>query len=210
MPVSSEPQQVRRDNGPTTGKGEARKRELMDAARAVFERMGYFDARVSDIAREAKASHGTFYTYFDTKEAVFAALAHDVIDSMLAGLRRSTPTTDLDERVRDSIQRFIEVYRPNAKMIGLIEQVGTSSPEMLSLRLGVRDAFVQRTRRGIQRMMATGQADSNLDIEYTAEVLGAMLEFSCYLWFCLGKQFDEKRVVDALTATWIRTLTRHP
>lgn len=202
-------QQLRRNNGPVTGKGAARKQALMTAARYVFETKGFMDARVSDIVKEARVSHGTFYTYFDTKESIFTAVAHDVVDSMLTGMTHSIPTMDLGGRVRESIVRFVEVYRPHAKMIGLMEQLGTFSPTMRDLRLEVRDTFVQRTRRGIVRMKDAGLADPALDVDYTAESLGAMLEYTCYVWFCLGKTFDEQRLVEALTVIWTKTLEKH-
>jgi len=49
------------------------------------------------------------------------------------------------------------------------------------LRLDVRKVFVLRTRRGIESMKARGLADPGLDAEYTAESLGAMLEYICYM-----------------------------
>lgn len=208
MPGPTETQQLRRDQGPVTDKGAARKRALLTAARTVFETKGFIETRVSDIVKEARVSHGTFYTYFDTKEAIFTAVSHEVIDAMVAGMTHSIPTSDFGERVHDSVRRFVDVYRPHAKMIGLMEQLGTFSPEMRELRLDVRDTFVQRTRRGIERMIANGVADPDLDVEYTAESLGAMLEYTCYVWFCLGRDFEEERLIDALSAIWTKTL-RH-
>jgi hypothetical protein len=46
---------------------------LVAAARRVFERDGYIDARLTDIPREANCSTGTLYTYFAGKEAIFHA-----------------------------------------------------------------------------------------------------------------------------------------
>jgi AcrR family transcriptional regulator len=206
MPGPTDVQQARRDSGPVTDRGALRKQALLEAARRVFERKGFIDTRVSDIAKEAQVSHGTFYTYFDTKEAVFKAVSHGVIDSMLGSMAIAIPTSDFHERVRDSVQRFVQAYRPNSTMIGLIEQVGTFSPEMRELRLDVRDTFVKRTVRGISRMQRDGLTDASLDVEYVAEALGAMLEYTCYVWFTLQKEFDEPRLVDALATIWEKAL----
>jgi AcrR family transcriptional regulator len=207
MPGPTEIQQARRDSGPATDRGALRKAALLVAARRVFERKGFIDTRVSDIAKEAHVSHGTFYTYFDTKEAIFSAVSHMVIDEMLASMAISIPTTGFEERVRDSVRRFVRAYRPHATMIGLMEQVGTFSPEMRELRLDVRDTFVRRTQRGITRMISDGLADPDLDVEYTAEALGSMLEYTCYIWFTLDKNFDEDRMVDSLAMAWQKALT---
>lgn len=207
MREPTEPQQTRRDTGPLTDKGAQRKEALLSAARTVFERRGFIETRITDIVREAGVSHGTFYTYFDTKEAVFKAVSQSVIESMLISMGTPIPNKDFHQRIHDSVRRFVEAYRPNAKMIGLMEQVGTYSPDLRDLRLDVRETFVRRTQRGIARMIESGHTDPDLDVEYTAESLGAMLEYICYVWFSLDREFDENRLVDALAAIWERTLS---
>ena len=56
-----------------TAKGLRTREELVAAARRVFERDGYTGARVADIAAEAGLAHGSFYTYFSSKQDVFLA-----------------------------------------------------------------------------------------------------------------------------------------
>ncbi len=207
MPSQTDLQQARRVAGPVTDRGAARKNELLLAARRVFERIGFIDARVADIAKEAKVSHGTFYTYFETKDDVFMAVSRQVIDEMVQSMGSTIPTDGFDERVHKSIERFVEAYRPQAKMIALMEQVGTFTPALRDLRLEVRSTFVDRTVRGIERMKAEGRTPPDLDVLYTAESLGAMLEYTCYVWFCLDKNYDGERLVDALANIWVRTLS---
>ena len=59
-------------------------RRLLDAGLRVFARRGYHAARVDDIVRAARTSHGTFYLYFTNKEDLLRALAvdcaHDLTD----------------------------------------------------------------------------------------------------------------------------------
>ena len=43
-------------------------RKLFDAGMRVFAERGYHAARVDDIVRTARTSHGTFYLYFANKE----------------------------------------------------------------------------------------------------------------------------------------------
>ena len=49
-------------------------RKLLDAAMVVFARRGYHAARVDDIVKVARTSHGTFYLYFSNKEDLLRAL----------------------------------------------------------------------------------------------------------------------------------------
>ncbi|WP_342661402.1 helix-turn-helix domain-containing protein [Rhodococcus ruber] len=206
MRGSTETQQTRRDEGPLTGRGAQTKSALLSAARQVFERRGFADVRVKDIVKEAQVSHGTFYTYFDTKEAIFREVSLVVVNDMLESMTSPNTSANFHGRVHDAILRYVRAYRPNAKIIALMDQVSFSAPELRNLRLDVRRAFVERTERGIKRMQALGLADADLDVEYTAEALGAMIEYTCYMWFTLDHPFEEDRLIDALADVWEKAL----
>ncbi|MBE3558191.1 MAG: TetR/AcrR family transcriptional regulator [Ktedonobacteraceae bacterium] len=55
---------------------EERRKQIMQAAMVVFARLGFQQARMEDIAREAGLSKGTLYLYFDSKEAVIMAVQY--------------------------------------------------------------------------------------------------------------------------------------
>ncbi|MCU1483167.1 MAG: Transcriptional regulator, TetR family [Subtercola sp.] len=201
-------QQERRETGPLTGKGQARKAALLDAATRVFERIGFLDSRVADIVAEAKVAQGTFYTYFDSKDAIFQEVATRVVGEMLVALHADhpSPTATPHERAFAAMERFVDSYRPRARIIALIEQVGTFTPELKHLRLQVREAFVDRAARGIAHQQELGIADKSLDPVLTAEVLGAMVDHVCYVWMNLGKDFDRDKLLEMLTLVWIRAI----
>ncbi len=204
--VATASQRQRRVNGPVTGKGQARKAHLLAAARTVFERRGFLDTRVADIVAEANVAQGTFYTCFDSKEAVFRAVAQGVIDGMLASLHADIHAEKPYDRVRGAMQRFVDAYIPSARIIALTEQVGTFTPEMRDLRLALRAAFLDRSIRGIRRLQEEGIADPGLDVAVTAEVLGAMVDHTCYVWLTLGKQLDKDVLLATLTTVWARAI----
>jgi AcrR family transcriptional regulator len=51
--------------------GGAKRRQIMDGARAVFFSAGFDGASMNDIAKAANVSKGTLYAYFDSKEELF-------------------------------------------------------------------------------------------------------------------------------------------
>lgn len=57
----------------------ANRKAILDAARAVFARIGYDAANIRDIIRETNLASGTFYNYFKSKEEVFEAIADDSV-----------------------------------------------------------------------------------------------------------------------------------
>lgn len=61
----------------------AMRARLAQAATDVFGAQGYHAARVSDIVRRAGVAQGTFYLYFDSKEAIFLHLIDDFFARLL-------------------------------------------------------------------------------------------------------------------------------
>jgi AcrR family transcriptional regulator len=55
----------------------AKRRQVMDGARAAFLDAGFDGASMNDIARAAGVSKGTLYAYFDSKERLFEALIRE-------------------------------------------------------------------------------------------------------------------------------------
>ncbi len=115
----------------TTGGAPAQERELraqgrktmqrlLDAGRLIFERQGFHAARVDDIVKAAKTSHGTFYLYFANKEDLFKALAMDAMSEMEALGDALEPIT-IDEAGRETLRawvtRFVDLYAAHGGVI---------------------------------------------------------------------------------------------
>lgn len=62
--------------------GDKRERILAAAVR-VFAKSGFFDARVSDVAKAAGVADGTIYLYFTSKEQLLVSLFEDRVDKLL-------------------------------------------------------------------------------------------------------------------------------
>jgi AcrR family transcriptional regulator len=63
---------------PRTERGRRTLRALLDAAADEFGEKGFHDAAIAKIAERADIAIGSFYTYFDSKEAIFRALVQDM------------------------------------------------------------------------------------------------------------------------------------
>lgn len=64
---------------------EQRRRELLDVALSVFAARGYHQTRIADIIEAAGVARGTFYLYFESKNAIF----HSLLDELLVRIRGS-------------------------------------------------------------------------------------------------------------------------
>ena len=61
--------------------------QIIDAAIRVFARNGYYNSRVSDIAREAGIAAGTIYLYFKTKDEILVTLFREKMTEWVALVR---------------------------------------------------------------------------------------------------------------------------
>ena len=55
----------------------AKRRQILDGARAVFLAQGFDGASMGEIARQAGVSKGTLYVYFDSKEMLFETIVEE-------------------------------------------------------------------------------------------------------------------------------------
>jgi len=63
--------------------------QIIEAAVRVFARRGYYNSRVSDIAREAGIAAGTIYLYFKTKDDILVTLFRNKMAEFVDALRKA-------------------------------------------------------------------------------------------------------------------------
>jgi AcrR family transcriptional regulator len=191
-------------------KGERTRARLLAAARVVFERAGYLEARVVDIVNEAGVAHGTFYTYFTSKQDVFEVCERQVTEALMKAYELP-PGLDPIERIRVTNEQFISIYEENARMLALLEHAAEIDPELHKLRLSIRNAFTARLENAIARMNELGRTRTpRLDPHTAAHALGSMIDNVCYFWFGLGEAFDRETMLATLDAIWMRALALEP
>ncbi|MBO0728974.1 MAG: TetR/AcrR family transcriptional regulator [Acidimicrobiaceae bacterium] len=202
-----------------TERGRRTRARLVAAAWRVFERDGYLDARITDISRAAKVAHGTFYTYFPSKEAIFREVIVGVQADMLAGDESAELHVGGDsgggrrgpiERIDAANRAYLAGYRRNAKLMGLMEQVSTFNDDLRRLRLDVRRVYHTRAARAITRWQAEGIADPELDPWYAASALCNMVDRFAYTWLVLGEHFEEEQAAETLTRLWVQGIQLQP
>lgn len=193
---------------PATAKALRTRDDLLAAARRVFERDGYLDTRVADIAAEAGLAHGSFYTYFSSKQAVFLAVVREVGRQIREAVAPAPGDADRDayEALDRSNRRYLDTYRRNSAMWALVEQVSTIDPEVHRIRLLGRRAHVERVARTIQRWQARGIADRDVDPRTTAGALVSMLSNFAYWWLAGGDTYDAEAAARTLTDVWARAV----
>lgn len=192
------------DEAPSTERGRRTRAALIRSAREVFERDGFLDARIADIAEHAGVAHGSFYTYFDSKEAVFREVVNALVGDIFSASRAAIalPNDDPVARIDAANRLYLQAYARNARMMAILEQVATFNDYFRQLTRDMRKVFIDRTARGIERLQREGLADPQLDARTAANHLGGMVEHFAYRWLALEDTVDEELAVNTLTRLW--------
>jgi AcrR family transcriptional regulator len=194
-------------SAPRTARGARTRAALVAAARTVFERDGYLNARLTDIAAEAGLATGSFYTYFAGKEEVFAAVLAEVQEEMLhPHVREMTDSDDPVALIEAANRAYLLAYRRNAALMRLLEQVATIDEDVREIRRRRGQSFAERNARSIRDLQARGLADPELDPLLAAGALSSMVGRMAYTAYVVGEQWDVEELVATLTRLWANAL----
>lgn len=192
MSAGAQPDLHEKAVGPRTRKGVQTRARLVEAAKGVFEDHGFRDARISDISKRAGLSHGSFYHYFESKEEVFREIVETLQDRVSGhavvgtGLLDASVRLSLHDRLRASNRAFLEDYRAEAKIMGVIEQVARYDRDVAATRLDRTMAYTARAAAGIRHLQSRGLADEGLDPDVVAAALTAMVARFAEMWLVQG------------------------
>lgn len=115
---------------PRTERGRKTLRAILDAAAAEFGEKGFHEGSISGITRRAGVALGSFYTYFDSKDAVFRALVRDMSDQVrdrVAPALRSAPDQIAAERA--GLLEFLEFVRGHKEIYRIIDEAEFVDPD---------------------------------------------------------------------------------
>ncbi|MEP9403036.1 TetR/AcrR family transcriptional regulator [Sphingomonas sp. VNH70] len=119
------------DKTPRTERGRRTQRAILDAAAAEFGEKGFHEGSVSAITRRAGVALGSFYTYFDSKDAVFRALVADmseqVRDHVAPALRDANGQIDAERAGLLAFLRFVREHKELYRIIDEAEFVDPAS-----------------------------------------------------------------------------------
>jgi AcrR family transcriptional regulator len=196
---------------PRSRKGAETRARLLEAAKKVFEEDGFLDARISDISKRAKLSHGSFYHYFDSKEQIFREVAEAQEQMLTAppdeGEPAGAPPVSERERIRRANRRYLERYRDESRIMGVIEQASRYDEHVTAVRAATQKHFAERAERSIRRLQKLGLADRSIDPAIAATALGAMVARFAELWLVQGyAEYDFDQAVEQLTTLWCNAL----
>ncbi len=189
---------------------EERRRQILEAALAVFTRKGFNAAKVSDVAAQAGVSQGTIYWYFDSKEDLlqeallffFENLDQEIVSTLeretTAGGRLQVliqSMAALADEAKGVLTLFLEFWASSSRR----EEAGLLWTEVLRQYKGL---IVQIVEAGVQ----SGEFRP-VDAEALSLALMAAYD-GLAIYLMLMPDLDLERISRAVTETLLAGLTR--
>jgi AcrR family transcriptional regulator len=160
---------------------DARRRQILDAARRCFARNGFHATSMQHVLREADLSAGAVYRYFKSKDEIVAAIASEILAELKQAVDDVVDTEvppSLDEAL-GSLAAALERLGEEQDTLRVVVQVWGEAVRSPALA----ERFVE-TYRGIRSSLARlvelyqqrGEIDPDVEAEDVAAVLAGLLQ----------------------------------
>lgn len=95
--------------------------KIIVAATKVFAKKGFFNARISDIAKEAKVADGTIYLYFNNKFDILISVLEEEIGKIIAQIEKAIEKeTDPERMLMIFIEKHLAAMKQNKNLAEVI------------------------------------------------------------------------------------------
>ena len=159
---------------------DARRRAILDAALACFERRGLHGTTTDDIAAEAGVSNGALYRYFDGKAAIIEAIAAERHAQERALLDAALRTDDPRRAVHDFVESYFAWLADPAELrrrrINVHVWAEALADERLAAIVAEGVAPAREAERAIDAAVESGALPAHVDAVALVQVILAMLQ----------------------------------
>jgi TetR/AcrR family fatty acid metabolism transcriptional regulator len=163
--------------------------QIIDAAIRVFARTGFYNSRVSDIAREAGIASGTIYLYFKTKDEILVTLFREKMAEWVAQVRRQIASEpDAVAKIRRLVALHFSVLETDPDLAEVVQVElrqghkffrGASAHEV--------SAYFELIGSILHEGIASGQFRKELPVKMATKMLFGAMDQMATSWV-LGKR----------------------
>ena len=109
---------------PRTERGRRTQRALLDAAALEFGEKGFHESSVVSITGRAGVALGSFYTYFESKDALFRALVEDLSGRVSEAVTPAVIDSGLGKIAteRTALEAFLSFVREHKELYRIIDE----------------------------------------------------------------------------------------
>ncbi|BBB33365.1 TetR/AcrR family transcriptional regulator, fatty acid metabolism regulator protein [Thermotomaculum hydrothermale] len=185
-------------------KKEEKKRKIIDAAIKIFARNGYFNSRVSEIAKEAGVADGTIYIYFSSKEELLSAIFDEALQVFVEESKK------LLEDIHDPIEKLKKIVFLHLKHLGANRDLAM----VFQIEFRHNIVFMERLSKTrladyfkiIEGVILEGQEKGlfkELNPRFCAKILFGIIDEMVTSWLIANKNYKLEKDADILVNTFV-------
>lgn len=171
-------------------RGTSKRERILRAAVDVFARNGYFNAKVSEIAKAAGVADGTIYLYFDGKEDLLITIFREHTRHYLQSLERELVNIRrADDRIRVAIRHHLETLGRDRALAVVAQVELRHSLKFMSLlsQQEVAD-YLNMIRKIVEQGQHDGVFRRNLHPQLVAKSVFGILDEMVTSWILSEKE----------------------
>src|ERR1051325_9381250 len=186
-----------------------RHHQIVDAAVRVFARNGYFNSRVSDIAREAGVASGTIYLYFKTKDAILVALFREKVAAWVAHVRAALSSEpDAVAKIRRLVELHFGVLEADPALAEVVQVElrqghkffrGASAHEV--------SAYFELIASILEEGQAAGVFRDDVPVQVATKVLFGAMDQLATSWVLGKRKYRLTEAAEAVATVFLRGVT---
>ncbi|MFC4532955.1 TetR/AcrR family transcriptional regulator [Sphaerisporangium dianthi] len=190
--------------GPT--KGDQRERALLDAARVIFRDKPFGQVTIDELASAAGIARSGFYFYFESKQAVLAALCDQVIGENDKEMAEWLASDGLDrEALRRGMAGALARWRVEGRWMREAFHNPDPGPEVLQIRERLTADGCSAVSRRIERDARAGLTVDGPPALLASMVLNLRISTLADAFANPGEHTDDE-LLDTLTDATLRLL----
>lgn len=191
MSIASEPKRA------TRLPRQARRAQLLEAARVVFVREGFHAAAMDDIAEKAGVSKPVLYQHFPSKRELYLALLDTGKEELIEAVSQALSSTENNhERVKATVKAYFSFVNDDSKSYRLIFESDLYNEKAVRQRLQEADeACAIELMQVITQDTAISQEEANL----LAYGLIGMAQTAARRWLRTGRSVDNDQAVTLIS-----------
>ncbi|MBN7577151.1 MULTISPECIES: TetR/AcrR family transcriptional regulator [Clostridium] len=175
----------------------AREKDIINAAEKVFTVMGYNDASMEAIAKEAQFTRKTLYQYFTDKEDLLFTVIIRGFERLLCTLKNAVVNGNNGyDKLKHLINAYCQFYKEAPNTLNLMNYIGYIKPtaENTAKRIEFNKVSEQLAHE-IAKIIDEGKADGSIRSDFDTMRLTHSAEFLITGFFHMfsisGKTFTE-------------------
>jgi TetR/AcrR family transcriptional regulator, fatty acid metabolism regulator protein len=172
--------------------------QILRAAAKVFAQSGYFNAKVSDVARHAGVADGTVYLYFKSKEELLSSIFSTAMDEFISRARLIlTQSNDPREQLRQFAYLHFECLERDRDMAIVFQVELRQSTKFMEQFSNTKLAdYFQIIREIIESGQQSGLFRRQLNAKVVAKVLFGALDEMATNWIVSHNNSSLTAMVD--------------